>query len=161
MKRHLTRGIASSLIVGVLSAALVQPALARPRSWFLPPLNVSCTTGDGKTEAFSGALELYNAGILKGVLTVAGSVSGSCGPLSIDTLFRAPVTVDSATCSEATFTLGDITVRDTTIALSEAPITVTSDGKSLKGALCSLAGASRGSLKAQAKALDKLLSLAG
>ena len=161
MKRHLARVVASSLIVGVLSALVVQPAVARPRSWLLPDLEVSCVTGDGKTEEFTGSFELYNAGVVKGALMVSGSVSGMCGPLSIDTLFRAPVTVDSATCKEATFTLGDTTVRDTTIAFSEAPVTVTSDGKSLKGALCSLAGASHGSLKAQAKALNKLLSLAG
>lgn len=146
-----------TVLVGSLVNVVVLPATARPRSWFLPPLNVSCRVGDSRPEVFTGAYDLNGAAALKGVLTVGGSVIGSCGTLGVDSLFRAPVRVE-ASCNEATLELADTRVGDATINFSEAPLVLTQEDVG-KGALCSLAGAQKGSLKAQANALNKILAL--
>ena len=136
---------------------MVQPAAARPRSWFLPPLEVSCQNGDGKPEVFTGEFELNGAVAFRDELFVGGTLVGSCGPVAIDSSFRAPVSVD-ATCEEASLVIADSRVGPATINFSEQPIVITDDEVG-KGAMCALAGAQNGSLKAQAKALSRVLAL--
>jgi hypothetical protein len=145
------------MVIASLSAVLVQPAAARPRSWFLPPLTVSCQVGEGKTETFNGAYELSGAAAVKGVLMVGGTLVGTCGPASIDTMFRTTISVTDADCDEATLTLGDALIKDALVNFSEEPIVVTTDDVK-RGTLCSLARAQNGSLRAQANALNRLFA---
>jgi hypothetical protein len=128
-----------------------------PRSWFLPELSVSCQVGEGKAETFNGAFDLSSVAVVKGVLTVGGTLSGTCGVFSFDTPFRTRIAATGASCSGATLVLGDILVRDATIHLSEQPIPVTTEDVG-KGPLCSLAATQKAALKAQASALNKVLS---
>lgn len=163
MSRVSSRVIASSIALACLSVALVQPAAARPRSWFLPQVEVACTVDDGPAETFLGDMQLGSAALLKGDLTVDGSIAGSCGsgPM-IDTTFRTTIAVTEASCHEAVLTLGDLEVRDLDISLSEDPITIAAGGPgALRGALCALAATQDGRPKPLVKTLNRVLALQG
>jgi hypothetical protein len=128
-----------------------------PRSWFLPDLTVSCQAGDGKLETFTGSFELGKVAPVKGVLTVGGTVTGTCGVASIDTMFRSTIAATDTSCSGATLVLGDTVIRDTLINFSEQPIEITPEDVG-RGPLCRLAATQNGALKAQANALNKVLA---
>jgi hypothetical protein len=156
VNRVLSRVLVVVVMSSIGALALVGTAWA-PRSWFLPNLQVACHTGDGKVEEFTGAFDLNGVAVVKDVITVGGTVSGTCGPLSIDTAFRAPITVENASCDGARLVVGDTTVRDTTINMSEQPIEVTTADVG-RGPLCKLAASAKASQKAQVNALNKVLS---
>ena len=163
MKRASARLFLSVMVVVGLSAALLQPAIARPRSWFLPSVSVDCVTGDGPTELFTGSMELNATVLQRDELTVGGSLTGSCGDRSINTFFRTSVVVNDASCDEVSLTVGDIIDKDTLIELSEDPVVIAAEdgGNNLRGALCAVAATESGPLQALAKALDRLLALQG
>ena len=160
MKRTSSRSILVSVVAASLCAVLVQPAAARPRSWFLPSVNVACNDGDPGT--FVGNMQLNGAAVLKDQLTVGGNIAGSCdGATSLDTSFRTSIEVVEASCSEASLALGDITIKDTLVSLSEDLVVIEADGAgNLQGALCALAKTKPGS-KAFVTALNRVLSLQG
>ena len=162
MKRAFARLVVSSILVGSLGVALVQPAVARPRSWFLPQVNVACNdAGDAGT--FLGNMQLNTVEFLKGELTVGGNIAGSCdGASSLDTNFRTTIAVVDASCEEASLALGDITIKETLVSLSEDLIVIEADGAgNLRGALCALAKAQDGSTKALVTTLNRVLALQG
>jgi hypothetical protein len=162
VKRTLSRVALSMAVVASLGVSLVQPAAARPRSWFLPSVNVACVDASG-TGTFVGNMQLNAVEFVKGQLTVGGNIAGSCGSSnSLDTSFRTTIAVLEATCDEAVLSLGDITIKDTLVVLSEDPIVVEADGSGpLRGALCSLAKSASGSTRALVKSLNRVLSLQG
>ena len=128
-----------------------------PRSWFLPTLDVSCALGDGKAEKFTGQMDLNEVVVVKGVVTVGGSLAGSCGLASVDTLFRSTITATDASCTEADLVVGDTVIRDIQINLSEQPIHVDTEDVG-RGPLCRLAASVNASPKARAAAIAKVLS---
>ena len=154
--------VLASVIVASLCIALLQPASARPRSWFLPQVNVACNDG-GDAGTFVGNMQLNAVEFLKGELTVGGNIAGSCdGATSLDTNFRTTIAVSEASCERAVLTLGDIMVKATLISLSEDPIVIEADGAgNLQGALCALAKAQAGSRKALVTTLNRVLALQG
>ena len=162
MNRALARVVASSMVVASLSVLVVQPAAARPRSWFLPSLDVACESGQG-AGTFVGNMDLGTVEMFKGQLTVGGALAGSCGSeASLDTLFRTTIKVVESDCDEAQLRLGDLEVRDTQIALSEDPIVISAGAaKYLRGALCALDAAEGRSNKALIRTLNRVLSLQG
>ena len=161
MKRASSRSILVSVVAASLCALLVQPAGARPRSWFLPTLNVACNDA-GDPGTFVGNMQLNAAAVLKDELTVGGNIAGSCdGATSLDTSFRTTIEVVEASCDEASLALGDITVKDTLISLSEDLVVIEADGAgNLRGALCALSQAKPGT-KAFVATLNRVLSLQG
>lgn len=161
MKRTSSRSILVSVVAASLCAVLVQPAAARPRSWFLPSVNVACNDG-GDPGTFVGNMQLNVAEVLKDELTVGGNIAGSCdGAASLDTPFRTTIEVVEASCDQASLALGDITIKDTLVSLSEDLVVIEADGAgNLQGALCALAKAKPGS-KAFVTALNRVLSLQG
>lgn len=148
------------LIVAVVAATfamLLQGQAWAPRSWFLPAVNVSCVLGDGTTEKFTGAMDLNDVFVSKGVVRVDGTLSGSCGTFSIDTPFNASIAAQDASCTEADLIVGDVLVRDMVIKLSEQPVSVDTEDVG-RGPLCGLASSVNASPKARAAAIGKVLS---
>lgn len=158
--RAFARLVVSSLVAASLCVALVQPAIARPRSWFLPQVNVACDDG-GDPGTFVGNMQLNAVAVLKGELTVGGTIAGSCdGGPSLDTPFRTTIEVLDSSCNEASLRLGDITIKDVLVSLSEDPIVIEADGAgNLRGALCALTKAQDRPMPALVRTLNRVLAL--
>jgi hypothetical protein len=161
VKRTSSRSILISVVAASLCAVLVQPAGARPRSWFLPSVNVACDDA-GDPGTFVGNMQLNVAEVTRDGLTVGGNIAGSCdGATSLDTSFRTSLEVVAASCDEASLALGDITIKNTLVSLSEDLVVIEADGAgNLRGALCALAKAKPGT-KAFVATLNRVLSLQG
>jgi hypothetical protein len=162
VKRTLARLAVSSILATSLAVSLVHPAVARPRSWFLPQVNVACTDASGPG-TFAGNMQLSGVALIKGELTVGGTISGSCdGGPALDTPFRTTIEVIDASCEQASLLLGDITIKDTLVSLSEDPIVIEAGGAgNLRGALCALAKAEGASASALVRTLNRVLALQG